>query len=242
LRNIWIAVRTTPLPLGMIALGLLTYLIANIYWFDSMPEIFSRAYEVGRLFQNLSEATLAAFIFFIFSFQLPFVIQQRRVGPQVMHLLGNVIDLVVNPIRRIYETAGPIEKRGSDTRLYYADVTEELIAKYFERIASANVAHWLDSFTDSEEKCQANIVQLWRYSQFIDSEMLSILSQLEMSEYMKSLPLYRGVVRPDSHNNSLRFLVTPYYWQFKLAMDLLKLGRKLEARYKMPSIYAVDQK
>jgi hypothetical protein len=233
LRNVLIAFQTTPLPLWGIAFGVLLFLFAKIYLFDSMPEIFARAFEVGRLAQNLGEATLAALLFFVFSYQLPYVIEQQRVGPTVIQLLGNVIHLAVQPLQRIYME--PVEGR-TDGELHPEDVSEQMVARYFNKVAAANVSRWLESFSESDERCRQDIAQIWRYSRFIDSEILGLISQLELSEFSRTLHLV-GRIRSFSPGASLGFLAMPYFWNFKIAMRLSVLAGELQRRYAMPTTF-----
>jgi hypothetical protein len=235
LRNIWVAMRTTPLALWLIALGLLAFLFAKIYCFDSLPEWFDHAYEVGRLAQDLSVATLAAFIFFVLSYQLPFVIEQQRVGPHVIDFLRGIVDLVKQPIREIYKMA-----EGTDAELADEGVTLDMIVKYFKGVSIPKVDFWLGRFTDPDDKSREYIAQLWRYSRFIDSEVLSVLSKLELSEYSNNLPMYRRAHGPNS-GGGLDFLAPAYYWHFRLAVQLSKLADELQARYGMPKSYSIEK-
>lgn len=233
LRNIWVAVRTTPLALWLIALGPLAFLFAKIYCFDSVPEWFDHAYEVGRLAQDLSVATLAAFIFFIFSYQLPFVIEQQRVGPHVIDFLRKIADLVKQPIREIYRM-----DEGENAELADEAVTVDMVNDHFKKVSIPKVDFWLGKFTETDDKSREYIAAAWRYSRFVDSEVLSVLSKLELSGYSRNLHMYRKAHGPNS-GGGLDFLAPDYLWQFKLAMQLSKLADELQARYKVPASYSI---
>ena len=205
----------------------------NLLRFDSVPEWFDHAYEVGRLAQDLSVATLAAFIFFIVSYQLPFVIEQQRVGPHVIDFLRKIADLVKQPIREIYRMA-----QGENAELTDEGVTVDMVNYYFKKVSIPKVDFWLGKFTETDNKSREYIAAVWRYSRFIDSEVLSVLSKLELSAYSRNLPMYRGVHGPNS-GGGLDFLATDYHWQFKLAIQLSKLADELQARYKVPTSYSI---
>jgi len=223
--------RTTPLALWLIALGLLAFLFAKIFYFDSIPGWFEHAYEVGRLAQDLSVATLAAFIFFIFSYQLPFVIEQQRIGPHVIDFLHKIADLVKQPIREIYRMA-----EGENAELADEAVTVDMVNDYFKKVSIPKVDFWLDKFTETEVKSCEYIAEAWHYSRFIDSEVLSVLSKLELSGYSKNLPMYRKAHGPNS-GGGLDFLATDYHWKYMLAVQLSNLADSLQARYKIPKKY-----
>jgi len=233
LRNIWVAMRTTPLALWLIALGLFAFLFTKIYYFDAVPEWFDHAYEVGRLAQDLSVATLAAFIFFIVSYQLPFVIEQQRAGPHVIDFMRKIADLVKQPIREIYRMA-----QGENAELTDEAVTVDMVNDYFKKVSIPKVDFWLGKFTETDNKSREYITAVWRYSRFIDSVVLSVLSKLELSAYSRNLPMYRGVHGPNS-GGGLDFLATDYHWQFKLAIQLSKLADELQVRYKVPTSYSI---
>jgi hypothetical protein len=226
LRNVWIAMRTTPSALWWIASGVLAFLFAKIYIFDYIPEAFPKAIEVGRLAQNLGEATLAALIFFIFSYQLPSVVEQKRVGRTLIRLLESVVSLVTQPIERVYA----VIERPDLGQLDFASVTETMILSYFERVDCATISDWLTSLTESDQKCREIINQLWRYSRFVDSEIFGLLSELELSEYSAVLPRFRELL-PHGRHPTLAPLATPYFWNFNVAMRLAKAAKTLQKRY-----------
>jgi hypothetical protein len=228
-KNVWIAAATTPKALWAIAIGVLAFLFAKIYVFDLMPAAFPGAREVGRLFQNLGEATLAALIFFIFSYQLPFVVEQQRVGRVVIQLIGNVVELVIQPLQRVY-----VHVEGEERPLNLSSVTEALVATVFERVEAATVKDWLLSLTESDQKCRQNIDQLWRYSRFIDSDVFRLLSQLELSEYSEVLPMFSRVL-PHGRLPTLVPLATPYFWNFEVAIELSRASKALQVRYAIPT-------
>ena len=226
LRNVWIALRTTPPALWWIAATVLAFLFTKIYVFDSMRELFPKALEVGKLFQNLGEATLAALIFFVFSYQLPYVMEQRRVGPAVIELLGKVAELVFQPLRRVFDaTEGKPE---SDFRL--GDVDEKFVERYFTRMDRATLIQWLQALKESDAKCRQIIVQIWRYSRFVDPEILGFLNELELSEYSESLPLFASAL-PSGHDPSLSPLARPYFLIFDAAIRLARATDVLRYRF-----------
>lgn len=228
-RNIWIATATTPKPLWAIAIGVLAFLFAKIYVFDLMPAAFPGAREVGRLFQNLGEATLAALIFFVFSYQLPYVVEQQRVGRVVIQLINNVVDLVIQPLQRIY-----VHIEGEERPLSLPLVTETLVTTVFEKVEATTVKDWLRSLMESDQKCRQNIEQLWRYSRFINSEIFGWLSQLELSEYAEVLPTFSRVL-PHGRHPTLAPMAIPYFWNFEVAMKLSRASQALQARYAIPT-------
>ena len=228
-KNIWIATTTTPKTLWAIAIGVLAFLFAKIYVFDVMPAAFPGAREIGRLFQNLGEATLAALIFFVFSYQLPYVVEQQRVGRIIIQLINNVVDLVIQPLQRVY-----IHVEGEERPLNLPLVTETLVTAVFEKVEATSVKDWLRSLMESDQKCRQNIEQLWRYSRFIDSEIFGLLSQLELSEYSEVLPTFRRVL-PHGRLPTLTPLATPYFWNFEVAMKLSSASLTLKSRYTIPT-------
>lgn len=130
MRNVWIASKTTPRVLWLIGGGCLGYLLAKIYVFDSLAEIFPRAYEVGHVFQDLVEA-IAALIFFVFSYQLPFVIEQQRIDPSIDDLITRVSGRVHGAFGRAYR-GRPGHPVPADLNLN--DVTLELVRRVFTDI------------------------------------------------------------------------------------------------------------
>jgi hypothetical protein len=151
----------------------------------------------------------------------------------IIQLLGNVVHLVIQPMRRIYME--PVEGR-TDGELHVEDVTEKMVGSYFTRVAAAKIPDWLESFSQSDERCRQEIAQIWRYSRFIDSEILGLISQFELSEYSRSLQVFRKIPTFRSGAN-LGYLTTPYFWYFEAAMRLSTLTGQLRARYAMAATF-----
>jgi hypothetical protein len=239
LKNVWIAFRTTPRELRWIAFGVLIYLLAKIYAFDLIPEIFSRAYEVGKLFQNLGEATLAALIFFVFSYQLPQVIELQRVGPAVYSLVDRVVGRVVIALDRVYR--GRPHLPVPET-LNLNNVTVDFVRQVFDSVnpndgstrllemGTGNSVAWIRSLIQANNECRDYIAQVWRYGRFVDAEIGALLSEIEFSGYSGTL---RGIEKAPGimRNPSLSVLADPYFSVFSMAMRLAKCAEKLRTQY-----------
>jgi hypothetical protein len=194
--SVWIALKTTPRILWVIGAAGLAYLLAKIYVFDSMPEIFSRALEIGHVAQDLVEATLAALIFFVVSIQLPLVLEQQRVGPAMYGRVDKVVGKVLEAFNHPYRERPGHPVSGA---LALKDITLELVTQVFYDIdpnahctlmfdkATKKHATWIRAFAIKDEKCQEIIGEVWRYGRFLDTEIAALLSEIQASSYSQLL-------------------------------------------------------
>jgi hypothetical protein len=234
---VWIALRTTPRILWVIGIAGLVYLLAKIYMFDSMPEIFYRAVEVGRVAQDLVEATLAALIFFVFSIQLPLVLEQRRVGPAIYGRLDYLVGTVIGVFSRPYR-----ERPGHPvpSELALKDITLKLVFEVFSDIdpnakclsaldkKAMTHATWIRTFAIADEGCQEVVSQLWRYGRYLDPEIAAMLSEMEASAYSQMIRMMSGIT---IGGGNLSVLAGAYFSIFGTAMRLAECTERLRKRY-----------
>jgi hypothetical protein len=239
LKNLWIAVRTTPPALLVLGIAAFVYLVAKIWVFDSMPEIFDHAYEFGRLVQNLLEATVAATVFFVLSFQLPSVIEQQRVGPAVYAFVDLVVARVILAFDRIYRNR---PGHTVPAELPLVSITLKLVTEVFESvnpsdpcnalldIGSLQAVQWIRSFTMTDQECRQYIDQIWRYGRFVDAEVAALISQIGASQYSRTLQALAATSVPLNSPN-LGFLAPSYISVYGKAMRLAKCAEKMRKRY-----------
>jgi hypothetical protein len=245
MHNVWIALRTTPRILWVIGAVGLAYLLAKIYIFDSIPEIFSRAFEVGRVAQDLVEATLAALIFFVVSIQLPLVLEQQRVGPAMYGRVDRIVGRVLEAFNRPYR-----ERPGHPvpSALAFKDITLELVTQVFGDIdpnahctsmldkTTMKHATWIRAFAITDEKCQEIIDEVWRYGRFLDTEIAALLSEMQASSYSQLLKSMSGT---GIYGANLRFFAGEYFSILGTALRLARCAEKLRKRYGIPQVGGV---
>ena len=240
--NLRVAVKTTPPALTYIAGVLLAFLVAKILYFDGIPEAFPRAYEFGRLTQNLFEATIAAYIFFVLSYQLPLVIERQRVGPVIAYLTEYAAAYVTAFLSLSYRVRTP-ESLGKAlprdlgsidtvTRLFESLAPNELIGAVIDE-ATGNNATWLQEMVAREDRSRELIDQVWRYARFIDSDFAKLLSDVQLSEFHDLLHrVYIPRIAPLANAN-LGTMASTYCSYYKAALRLSEYCKKFRKTYKI---------
>lgn len=88
--------KTTPTVVNWVAAISFALLLSKILWLNAIPELFRHGYDLGQLTENILAATLAAYVFFLISYQLPQTLERRAVGPSIAMLAERVVQSLVN--------------------------------------------------------------------------------------------------------------------------------------------------
>jgi hypothetical protein len=189
------AIATTPTALHVVAGASLLILLAKLLWLDYEPGAFPHAEELGKLVNDLLSATLAAYLFFLISFQVPQVIERRQAGAGIVSLGYRAAEQVM----ALYlET-----QQNQDTS--FGNLTLDDVLQRFRTLRpgdrspvvatpmSAERLTWLHAMIACKEDLCAVIEKLWRYSKFIDSELAGLLNDLEASSFVRSMEFMKGL-------------------------------------------------
>ena len=76
-------------------------LLVKLLWLNDIPASFNKAPDLGLLMENLLAATVAAYIFFVISYQLPQVVEQNRIGPEITSLLDGTSNRVTGFLQMV---------------------------------------------------------------------------------------------------------------------------------------------
>ena len=63
--------KSTPGPANVFAIATIAIWTAKVVYFDFVPELFPRAYEVGKIFEGVLSAIVAGWVFYLFFALLP---------------------------------------------------------------------------------------------------------------------------------------------------------------------------
>lgn len=190
------AFRTTPPAITVVGIGSLVILLAKILWLNYLPELFSRADVVGDLMENILAATVAAYVFFVISYQVPQVIERRRIGLSIVRLAYSV----VNEIYSIYVTMHfppPPEIKLNEVTLEtvrerFRAVSPSEPSRLFETITSKRLT-WLQALVAYKKRYCGHIDKIWRYSRFIDPELAALLDELEFSGFAHDMEMMKDL-------------------------------------------------
>lgn len=210
---------TTPLIITVVGLGCLAVLLVKILWLNFLPELFPRASVIGDLVENILAATVAAYVFFVISYQVPQVIERRRIGRSIVQLAYSVS-------RNVY---GIYISMCDPPEIRLNDVTVDTVLERFRsvppnapsRIMGPNMRPliWIQVLIDYTNRFCDDISKTWRYSRFIDPELAALLDGLEFSSFTRQMQSIAGLSAKVG-NPSLEVWATAYFECYEHARAL----------------------
>jgi hypothetical protein len=247
LETLGATLRTTP-PVVNWVFGLsLTVLLAKILWLNAMPEQFRYGYELGQLAENVLAAIVAAYIFFMISYQLPLVLERKAVGPTIVMLADQVIKSVLGFLHQVNYSLNA--RNGIAT--VPSPVTEQLVSELFAKISpngaspvwerrTLAIVSWLDVMIDQTLQCREHIDQVWRYSRFIDPELAAVLEDIRFSQHARSLSSLqeiRGLTTNEVGNDNMLVWAGAYFRYYQDGLRLQEYCIRFRARYGISATY-----
>jgi hypothetical protein len=222
-KQLWVAVRTSPDVATVIGVASLLALLVKVAWFNFLPPVFPHAVEVGLVFEGLLIGNLSAYIFFIVTVQLPVVSDRTRLAKPVLYGAESVANGVWGFLQMLSNAQTPgIVKRET--------VTLETVTSLFARVNANDIAPMLDGLYGKDQpwpgalilhqkQCKAAIDDVWRFGRFLESDLIELISEIERS--YEADPTYvtlleRGATWPDS----MEGFAQGYYRSYELARSL----------------------
>jgi len=233
---VWV---TTPRVVHRVGWGSLALLILKALWLDRIPELLSGSYELGVIVQNVLSSMVAAYIFFVISYQLPLVLERIPVAPTIAMLMDQVVHQVTATLHEINFAAH--SKDGSAS--LPSTVTEAFIMDLFSKTdpnsdssryntRTMARASWLGSMMDHSARSVKYIDHLWRYSRLFESEMPALLEAIRFSGHIRSLDDLRDLIGESGRANSdMSAWASAYYRHYQLGLRLQEYGARYRARY-----------
>jgi hypothetical protein len=251
--TLWRAIAAPPRAGLFVALLALVILVAKIAYLATIPEWFERADEYGHLVQDILVATIAAYIFFLFTVQLPAVEEKLLVGPSIAMLADHIAGLAQRFLYQVNfelnakdgKAALPqpltlavvtdlftrIVPNREPTRVPVYDVTRESVVKLT----------WIQILIGQNSQCLANIDQLWRYARFLDPELARHLDALRLSAMTRILSTVRDLnanaISRVLNNPDLSVFAEPYFQYYEQAGSLQSYCEQFRNRYGIAAIY-----
>jgi hypothetical protein len=234
----------TPAVVHWVACISIVVLLMKVLWLDAMPEAFSHAHELGHLTQDILVATVAAYIFFLISYQVPLVLERRAVGPTIAMLGDQVVETTM---RFLVGVNYSLDAKDGGASLP-DPVTEEFVLKLFSKISpnamspiweagTLAIVSWLRTMMDQDLQCRSYLDQIWRYSRFIDSELAGLLEEIRFSQHSRSLNFWRGEGAGMAGNADMSAWAGAYYRYYQGALRLQEYLMRFRARYGISATY-----
>jgi hypothetical protein len=213
--------RSTPGPANIFAIAALLLWIVKSDYFDDIPEIFPKAYEMGKIFEGVLSAILAGWVFFLFFALLPEYRERRAIAP---HVLRKVTSVVAD-CKAVLREVGKVAK----CDLHFALCTYEQLETALAGISidsstllmseSGARLGWLDFFASRRHRSIAAIEDTMRLSRYIDPRLVSLILETGDNTFFG---LARSLESLPHKNMDMAIFAQPLF-------DYLGLCRKLAA-------------
>lgn len=223
MKQLWVAVRTSPDVATVIGVASLLALLIKVAWFNFLPPVFPHAAEVGLVFEAFLIGNLSAYVFFIVTVQLPVVSDRRLLAKPVLHGAQSVANAVWGFLQMLSnaQTPGILERE---------TVTLETVTSLFARVQANDNAPmrdgafgkdqtWTGALILHQKWCKAAIDDVWRFGRFLEADLIELISDIERS--YEPDPTYVALLeRGGTWTGSMEGFAQGYYRSYELARSL----------------------
>lgn len=208
-----IYIKTLPVSLSCILIICIVFIILYIFLLVDIKEIFPKASIVGNVVYNLAFAYLASFIFYFLTIHIK---EQRDktkintfVGDKIKKIIDNTkefVNIAANHIKYIQKDAYPSEEELKYI-LSKININDKTDISYFS-------AKGISNYTFREYMCcvilknNELIKSIYIKMQFLDSDVVSILSKIEDSTFSRGIQHF---AQTQYINNPFEGFTTLYY-------------------------------
>ncbi len=238
MKSIIAAIRTCPRAVTAVSFGSLALLIVKTVWLNQLPAAFSHAPALGLLVEGLLGATVAAYLFFIISVQLPQVLERQHLGAFIVDRAESVANRVEGFLQMISGSTGGglLEQQTVDL-----DVVNELFSRVSPN-ANAPMSKdwqspplsWLAAMARHDELRAEASDRLLQLGRFLDSELVALLHAIESSRHSAGMRSVREDILTFTGtitNEDLTAWSSNYYESYQLATDLREYCQRFRAIY-----------
>jgi hypothetical protein len=187
MRILLTSIRTCPLAVTAVSFGSLVLLLIKTVWLNQLPAFFALAPSFGILVEGLLSATIAAYIFFVLSVQLPQVLERRHLSAFISKRAEAVANGVMGFLQMISGSlgAGMVDQ---------PTVDYDTVIKLFSQASPSadspmhkqwNTPHlsWLGAMVYSDELRMNDNDRLLQLGRFLDSELIKLLYDIDDSRH-----------------------------------------------------------
>jgi hypothetical protein len=249
MRVLLASIRTCPLAVTAVSLGSLVLLLIKIVWLNQLPASFSLAPSLGVLLEGLLSATLAAYVFFVLSVQLPQVLERRRLSAFVVARAESVANGVMGFLQMI---AGSTEAGVLDQSRVDWNTVTELFSKVslsadapmkkawksadapMKKAWNLPQLSWLGAMAYHDELRLEESDRLLQLGRFLDSELVALLYEIEDSPHSAGMRNAREILLPNEghiQNASLQAWAKNYYECYQVARRLREYCERFRLLY-----------
>lgn len=184
------AIRSSPIWITSLAWGSLGLLIVKLLFLDDIPAPLAAFAALSKLGDDLLTANVAAYLFFLFSVQIPLVHNKVQLGGMLDAQLTTIAHGTTGFLTMVAYSQG----RALDEPVTRQTV-EDLFAKTDPNAASPMTSGvpllktltWLQAMARQLELTRPAIERTLRHGRYLDAELFRLLSDIEEAPIVESL-------------------------------------------------------
>jgi hypothetical protein len=258
MKSLIASIRTCPRAVTAVSLGSLALLMVKTVWLNQLPARFALAPSLGLLVEGLLSATVAAYLFFILSVQLPQVLERQLLGAFIVDRAESVANGVMGFLQMIAGSTAPAETdnhivlRGG--LLDQQTVDLGVVNTLFSRVspnADAPMAKdwqspplsWLAAMARHDVLRAEASDRLLQLGRFLDSELIALLHAIENSRHSAGMRSVREDILTFGGtltNQDLKTWAANYYESYELARRLREYSKRFRVLYGVQGGYKPD--
>jgi hypothetical protein len=234
LKVFWAALRTTPKVVNWFGISSAAILVVKVVWLNSIQAPLPVMAQLSDVAKDLLSANVAAYIFFVISFQLPQVLERRR----LLDVVGRGLDSVANGVTGYLQLI--IGHQGGGVR-DIESVTFDEVNRLFKSLSpnaqapyGSTRVSWLGAMASDDANCLDYIDKVGRYARFFDADLVALLNKIEFSRHSEGMRSVRQYVLPNpagSGNPDLTAWADNYFEVYEAARRLVHYTVKYRKIY-----------
>lgn len=193
----------------LILLGCVLFVFLYTFWFINVPEIFNGASKLGDIFYKLSFAYIGASIFYFLNV---FIKAQKDLN-EVNYFIGRFVSNIINDNSSIVVDLKKVSQLKTKGIFPTEDEMKEITRNVLINSCPKS-GNWFSFFAYCKKRTIQNITRILSRSNFIESKLVGILSEIEDSEFYIDIDYQALWVR--FNNNNLSFISTHLFHYFQI--------------------------
>lgn len=190
MRTLQDAIRSSPIWITSLAWGSLALLVIKLLFLDTVPAPLPAFATLSKLGDDLLTANFAAYLFFLFSVQIPLVNNKMQLGALLDGELATVAHGTTGFLTMLAYSQGrtlekPVTRQAVDDMFAKADPNAPSLMS--SGVPELRTLNWLQAMARHLELTRPAIERTLRQGRYLDAELFRLLSDIEGAPIVESL-------------------------------------------------------
>lgn len=203
-------IKTASSQANKLAMGAIILLLAKIFIFNRIPEIFPRAYELGFLSDAILTSIVASYIFYLLVIHLKEQADRETVRPYISKHAKRIVGDCQALITEISNASGkPLTLNSTKTELEAA--LKNVAPKSEAPLLLSNIgrkANWLEFISYRNTRTKASCRKLLDQLPLLDAKLISLVAAIDDCSLFVQIEMF--ISSPFS-NKDMAFLISSFH-------------------------------